>query len=313
MQMTMASEFDAVPRTSLECGAAYMASSHRRHHFVPRFYLENWIGSDDKLACYRWIRGHIVVSRLSPRSVAYQEGLYTLPAAPEHQRQSIEQKFFARVDERAARVHRQLVTVGTTTLSTQDRTDWAVFLLSLRIRSPKSVERIRADSTAQFLQVLDRDPEQWDQVRTPGDPSTLREWVQQNMPAMIENYGTSLLPQLITDHRPLRHIVSMHWWTTRLSGASEFVTSDHPCVYTHGYGNPNCVIALPLTPTVVFYAANQPELQADFNAWSSQTIAIRTNESVVSQAFEFVFAVGGNKKLFVSKNLRRAPSRLRTR
>jgi hypothetical protein len=290
-----------------------MASSHRRHHFVPQFYLENWVGADGKLACYRWMRSRVIVSRLGPRNVAYREGLYTLPQAPEHQRQSIEKEFFAPIDERAAKVHRQLVTVGTTTLSMQDRTDWAVFLLSLRVRTPESVERIRADATAELLQVLDRDPEQWNQLRKAGDPSTLREWVQQNMPAMIENYGTSIVPQLIMDYRPLRHIVSMHWWTTRLSGASEFLTSDHPCVYTHGYGNPNCVIALPLTPTVVFYAANRPELEADFNARSSQTIAIRTNENVVSQAFEYVFAVGGNRKLFVSKHLQRAPSRPRTR
>lgn len=290
-----------------------MASGHRRHHFVPRFYLEHWVGTDGKLACYRWMRGRVVVSRLGPRSVAYREELYTLPTAPEHQRQSIEREFFAPVDERAARVHRELVSVGTSALSRQDRTDWAVFLLSLRVRTPQSVERIRTDATAEFLQMLDRDPEQWDELRQAADPSTLREWVQENMPAMIENYGPSMLPQLITDSRPLRHIVGMHWWTTRLAGASEFLTSDHPCVYTHGYGHRDCVIALPLTPTVVFYAANREELRADLNTRTSQAIAIRTNQSVVSQASEYAFAVGDNKKLFVSKHLKRARSRLLSR
>jgi hypothetical protein len=125
---------------------------------------------------------------------------------------------------------------------------------------------------------------------------------------MIANYGPRLLPNLVVSDRSLQHVFGMQWWIQRLSGAAEFLTSDHPCVYTTGFADPSCVIALPLTPRVVFYAANRRDLESDFASRSSQLIAARTNQSVLSQSFEYVFAVEGNKKLLVAKHLRRPTS-----
>lgn len=280
-------------------------SRHRRHHFVPQFYLRGWVGADGKIACYRWVRGNIVVSRLGTRGVAYKENLYTIPEAPDDQRQRVEKEFFAKLDERAAHVHRQLIDEGVRALTVQDRMDWSIFLMSLRIRTPHSIDRIRTDATADFVRGLNDRPEEYEALRKPTDPPTLLEWVQQNAPSAILNYAPRMVPQLIVSDKPVDHVFRMHWWIRHLSGPSELVTSDHPCVFTAGFGDANCVVALPLTPKVVFYAANRRDLEARWSNHSSQAIAFRTNQSVVQQTFEYAFALEGNKKLFIAKHLPR--------
>jgi hypothetical protein len=146
-------------------------ATHQRHHYVPQFYLRSWIGADGKLACYSWLRGTISVSRLSPKSVAYENGLYSLEHGPGERRQIVERDFLAKVDEDAAKALQSMQATGTAYLDPQAKAHWAVFLLSMRVRSPPSVRDVRRQATVDLLEVLKEDPEEYDRLRKPGDPT----------------------------------------------------------------------------------------------------------------------------------------------
>lgn len=283
---------------------------HEKHHYVPRFYLAAWEGVDQKIACYRWVRNHIHVSRLSPKNVAFERDLYALRSVPDDQKQVIEKKYFAEiVDEKASHVSELLKSESPYVLNHEQRVQWARFLLSFRARLPALVRKIEEEAAPELVEALLRDPDEYEKLRRPEDPGTLLEWVRVNFPATIENFGVRLVPSLIEQANLLRDVYQMHWWTQTLdSGNARFLTSDNPCVYTKGLRHQDCVIALPLSPKVVFLAANRTELETNLRNQTFQAMAIRTNQSVVSQAFEYVYGQQSNQRFFVRKHLKRAAS-----
>lgn len=121
----------------------------RRHHYVPRFYLQTWQAPDGKgLWLYnRDIKGCVRAYRRSPKSVGYVTELYSLKAETPYavldsRPDAIERDFFRLIDDAAASVHQKLLASGIKSLTGEDRAVWALFMNSLIERGPDRIKEI---------------------------------------------------------------------------------------------------------------------------------------------------------------------------
>jgi len=128
-----------------------------RHHYVPRFYLEQWAGPDGKLCITRRIGERLLESRLAPKSTAFQERLYSFkdePLSTNPRPDIIETKVLASVDDHGARAHRRLLEVGPAGLTTAERRAWATFLNAMFERDLRHIRQNEATAKQIAEQVI---------------------------------------------------------------------------------------------------------------------------------------------------------------
>ena len=87
----------------------------------------------------------------------------------------------------------------------------------------------------------------------------------------------------------------------------EFLTSDYPCVMTHGgLHNPRCIVAFPLDPRSAFVATSDNESRCRLLSLDPGAIALALNESVVVQAERHVYGRTASEVAFVESRLHTA-------
>lgn len=133
---------------------------------------------DGKVHAYRLDVESIPKSRRSPRGTGFEADLWTLeaPHVPEDGRDVVEQRFFQAVDDRAAVVRDHMLTNPGVTLSTNQASDWARFLMSLRLRQPHLVSALKSAASDYLRRCLDDDPSQYRAVTgldSPPNPSRI--------------------------------------------------------------------------------------------------------------------------------------------
>jgi hypothetical protein len=110
------------------------------HHYLPQFYLRQWVGDDGKLwRCRREPSGVVSEKAVAPRATAFEPDLYAIRDATGidvYDPHIIETEFFSGIDSDAALVHQKLLGPLPVRLSDEDRHAWALFLMSLLERTP---------------------------------------------------------------------------------------------------------------------------------------------------------------------------------
>ena len=171
-----------------------------RHHFVPQFLLRAWASGslDGKVEDIRLDLSGFPSSRRAPKSTGYKDDLYALskPVVGGMEKQAIEKIFFMQVDNLAARAHQKLVEHGLRSLTTAERSDWVRFLMSLRVRQPDIVQKLKTDSSQHLAKTLGQQPEEYDEIAQRDDAPTLAEWTEQQFPGLIENFGLSFFHEI---------------------------------------------------------------------------------------------------------------------
>jgi hypothetical protein len=143
-------------------------------HYVPQFLLSRWCDRRGKLTVYARRQGRVVTSELSPRSTAFEQGLYSYEGVAVENRDVIETHFMTpHIDTPAASIVQKIVDGGLTGLTTDERSDFTRFVLSLRARHPDAVAMARTEGSRQLTAGLARDPEDYLAVRAPSSPPTL--------------------------------------------------------------------------------------------------------------------------------------------
>ena len=144
-------------------------------------------------------------------------------------------------------------------------------------------------------------------MRGQNDPPTLLEWVELNAPQVLDNFGKLLLPGIITHQDTGNAIIRMQWWTIGIThDTPDLLTSDRPVFMSHGVADRRCFIAVPLSPRLVFFATRDPATVTRVMAHGSQAVAKSLNESLVSQAEEYVYVAHDQHLRFVANRLRGA-------
>jgi hypothetical protein len=226
----------------------------RDHHYVPRFLLSRWCKPNGKLTVYARAQGRIVVSDLHPRSTAFERDLCSFQKVPLAKQHVIETEFMSRrIDDPAAPIMQKLVDGNLASLTTDERSDFSRFVLSLRARHPDAVAWAKAEGERTLRAELARDPDEYLTAKAPASPPTFVEWVEQNAESVIPNFGVSLVPSVIADNAVGARIFGMPWSTYDARAANtDFVVGDRPCLLQGNAVSGDFIIALPISPTVIF-------------------------------------------------------------
>jgi Protein of unknown function (DUF4238) len=279
----------------------------RDQHFIPQFLLRRWCNPEGKVTVYARQHERVVTSELKPRSTAFEPDLYSYEGVSGEQRGEIETSFMTpRIDTPAALIVQKIVAGGFTALTTEERSDFTRFVMSLRARHPDAVALALTEGERQLRAALARDPEEYQAVSGPDSPSTLTEWTEQYAPALFHNFGVSVVPGVITDAKVGERIFRMPWWVHDVRSAGiDLLISDRPCLLEGNAVEGQCLIALPLSPTMLFFICNGRRRTEALRAMNERQLVKTINRASAGYAAGRVYGTGPHHLPVVEKWLRR--------
>jgi hypothetical protein len=255
-----------------------------KHHYIPVFYLKEWATRPDgRLVEFSMpYKGIVKPQHKHPDATGYVRGLYRMPGVAEEFAEIIEQTFFKKVDDQAAYAHQRQLQRGKMTLRMREA--WTLFILSILMRSPKAV----ADTFEKFTEDL---PEQWEEAK--------KQWAidfPNELPlgdynlTVARQYALVQLRRFIANDAIGLLIHSMIWTCLDLRKERyRLLTSDRPVIMTNGLGYVDSHLAMPLSPTMLFVAANTQQTLNSIKAMSVRNIVSNCNKQVVRRAVKYVW------------------------
>jgi hypothetical protein len=81
-----------------------------KSHYIPIFYLKQWVGPDGRLCEYSRPFKEVKAHRRYPSQTAFERGLHTLTTYPPHIAEIVERKLMRATDDFAARAFIYCVT-----------------------------------------------------------------------------------------------------------------------------------------------------------------------------------------------------------
>jgi Protein of unknown function (DUF4238) len=278
------------------------------HHFNPAFSIQPWAGADDRVCQMRLIRGRVVRNRKHPTATGFQKDLYKTEGLPGDQEMHLEQNFLAPLDGSAAVALQKMLSGDKDAVATSEqRSGWTRYLLSLMYRNKETVTDLKTHMLNVWSVAQANIKENFATWRRIDDPGTFEEFQAMLDPAGPYIGATNLLIQIIDNARVGPTVFNMDWSVMRLRSSIPLLLSDHPLDRPRGLADPKAYIALPISPTAVFLAANDPRMKDFMQTRSHAEIAQNLNLAVVSQASEYVWAKDDSQLEFVRENFGKAP------
>jgi hypothetical protein len=263
-------------------------SSPVNHHSVPQFYLSRWTSEKDKkLWEVRNFNGAISRERRTTKQTGFKPHLYSYSEDyPVKERAEIEIKFFSKLDNEGAKIVAKFL--ADEDLNKKEKIIWAQFLAGMRVRTPESVQKIKAHATDYVTKELGLGNAEYKALKQKEYPESFIQWVAQQRPGLTENIGVSQIPKIASNPQALTDILRMAWQSFSIENTAHLLlSSDRPCIFTAGLQNEDCIIALPLSPKCAFFAF-YPGSKAQTHLMSTpvNTLVAALNRNVIAQAKE---------------------------
>lgn len=276
----------------------------QQHHYVPRGYFRPWELRNRRIFVYERIDGHVVTPYLqSTKSICVQAGLYAYTDSVKPDRRNVlEEKLFQRIDSEAARVLGILnVCDDVNDVSPEDFHAFAMFLVSLRVRTPEFFEgsAIMAERKLRRLIIDAEDDPEVQDLRVSLNGKPFIEIAEKHHRPILENKGRELLAEALMSGKLVKHFDGMHWTVIQIpdrAGVS-LVTSDRPLI-SRMSNDTIRVLALPISPNRVFVACAEARDLDKLIGYNKRKLAQQTNISVIQQAKAKAFAADKSHALW---------------
>ncbi|PPE81171.1 hypothetical protein C3941_00110 [Kaistia algarum] len=267
----------------------------RRHHYVPRFLLRQWVvpygNHGSKLLGHYWdpARERMRLFPCSPKQVCYREDLFglrgkTLPP------DAIERRFFSAIDDSAAVAHRKLLSEGVASLTVDERSDLVRLILSLEVRRPANIEKLVSDGAESFRDGLDRDPEIAAAFAKHGLSMSPSEYYEQGLGYPLSDRAMLLVQHITNSRNSGLKLASFIWRLRRLDPRQgSFVLSDRPLYRSAGIDAPNALWSLPCSPYSVLLMSPSEHVLQHLLAVSDSAIVRAVNADSANQADKYLF------------------------
>lgn len=276
----------------------------RKHHYIPVFYLKQWVGPDGKLCEFSRPYKEVKPRRTHPDGTAYERNLYTVPELPPERADAIERIFMKSADDLAARALQSLRRHRLAELTTRDRAAWARFIYSLVLRTPEYLARATRLIAEKMEESVDEVKDVYEERRGPGDPKTFEEFRAKFLTSPYNMSPNRVLHHLIDSERVIQHICSMRWDTALFHDLPHsFLTSDRPVIMTNGLAVPEAHIVMPISPDQLFVATLDETSFKNIQSMPTKLLAHRVNSRVAEQARRFVYGVDDRQLRFISNRL----------
>lgn len=287
----------------LVIGAA--AGKGDKHHYIPVFYSSEWAGPGGRVCEYSRPYDTVKPKRVHPDGTGYVRGLYTVPRNDPRVAEFIEREFFKITDNGAARVLRMLKSGEPLAWTTDTRSAWSRFIISLMLRNPEYVERMAAEVVDFFDPTSTELNDKYRQIRRPDDPDTYEEYIAKTgHPA--GRASAIALQTMIDSPRMGGHLNQMRWSVVTFKNERHaLLTSDRPIIMTNGIVKAGDHLALPIGPLSLFVASNNVETEDAIKSMHAGKLMEQVNDRVASQARRFVYGSDDRQLRFVENRLGR--------
>jgi Protein of unknown function (DUF4238) len=256
-----------------------------KHHYIPVFYLKQWRGTDGRVIEFsRPYKDQVKPRNVHPDGTGYVRGLYRMPGVADEHAEVIEKSFFAKVDDQAALALQKLLKTDMN-WSFELREFWTLFVLSMLMRSPETVADAFSSITRNLPKDWARAQKQWE-IDHPGE-GPLGDY----NPTVAKQYSLIALRRFIANDEIGQLILNMVSGTIDLSQTPfRLVTSDRPIVMTNGLGYTDSHLAMPLSPTMLFVAANTQQTMDSLVRMHPLPLTFVCNKTTVRRATKYVWA-----------------------
>lgn len=154
------------------------------HHYVPVFYLSRWKASDGCICRFSRPYGNEVKpKRVVPKGTAFEPRLYETRGLPPDQAQTMEKHFMAKLDDDAAEALALLEAgLPEKEWTSAARNSWSCFLTAQMLRAPRDIAQLKSSVGQEWNRETQELRESYAARRSPTDPATLEEYMEQQIP-----------------------------------------------------------------------------------------------------------------------------------
>lgn len=240
---------------------------------------------------------------MTTAATAYTPGLYALEQVVPEEAQQIETKVFGKIETEASPVLDKLINQGAARLSVADRYWWTMYLNASVFRVPHVIARLKEEGRQIVERELSKDVGEFVALKGAAPESTLFEWTKNHAPSRIANFGLHTLLKLVDNERAIDRIIHLQWHVRDVGSSSrKLLLGDDPFCRVNDLYKPRTLIAMPLSPTHVFFGTDAGDIvQNVMRAKSSREIVNGMNIETLQKAKQFVY--GDAERSFIDKYL----------
>jgi hypothetical protein len=247
------------------------------------------------------------VRRVFPSQVGFERRLYDFAPYDEDKFSGLEHAYFQPVDSLAAKAKQKLLSDLHGKWSSELRSGWSRFLLSLPHRDPESVSIFRRRLRKILTTFSAETQVRYEALRSPSDPDLYLDYL-----ALDPNYfdltALRLLPTVIDNGNLGLFINRMRWGVMTLPCSDRsLLISDYPLVISNGIRRPDGHLALALSPRDLFVACYQPGLFDQLMNQTARETVFNYNKCVVERAKRFVGAADRRQTRFIENRFGAKP------
>ncbi|ESX14452.1 DUF4238 domain-containing protein [Mesorhizobium sp. M0179] len=278
-----------------------------KHHFLPVFYLKEWAGPDGRIVQFSRPNPNderIKPLRRHPSAVGYINRLYAVEGLPEPFANLFETEFTRPVDTDAAAAMRRLMTGKFGTDATpKEAIAWIKFLLSLMMRMPVDIRRLKHYVKYDWFSDLPSLQAAFKRSGMKGNPQTTEDYLELLGPTFHERAAMTALSGMMQVETAIRAIGQLQWTVSNFYGAREFLASDRPLIASVGMNGPKAHIILPIGPHRVFIATKTEEFRRQLVDKQPSAFVTKVNTYIANNATDYVYGSNGAALRFVHKHM----------
>ncbi len=269
--------------------------------------MRGWTGEDGRLERYNRPHKCVHVRRVYTSEVGFENLLYDF-APHEPHFPGLERAYFAPIDNLAAKARRKLLNDHEREWSSELRSAWSRFLMSLLHRTPAALEVFREGVIRMTIRGSAGVEDLWSRIRNEDDPQSWLEYCLAENPHFLEQRPLELLPRVIENKELGLRLNRMLWAVVRPTYRNwSFLTSDSPLVVSDSLTKPNSHVALALSANALFVAVTAKSTLETIVDMGDRAIFENYNQIVVDRAAKFVASVDQTQDRFIRNNFGRKP------
>jgi hypothetical protein len=275
----------------------------RDHHFIPAFYLKQWVDKNGKLIEYTRKGGKLIAKSVRPRSTGYERDLYAFPELPADAAQFIEQEFLAYADQRASDALDNHLGAAAYPWTSELVSAWSHFVIAIHLRHPDAMPELR-DAAKAIWDASGADSEaRYQAIRKPTDPPSFDAYIALRDPLAPVKMRVNLIIKALDNDIVGAHVNKMPFAIIDLSASPHrLLTSDRP-VELFNLEEPNGILAIPISPSKMFVAANDDATFDKLRRANPGKLACDANTFVVGRARRFVWAQDTSQERFIANRM----------
>ncbi|MBZ5763574.1 DUF4238 domain-containing protein [Rhizobium sp. VS19-DR104.2] len=280
------------------------------HHYIPQFYLRRWANKGRKVCRFSKPYDRILPKMTAISGTGGMDRLYEMKTVSPEFAQWFEKGSLKAIDTAANNVLDLLEAGKLDHLTSDQRSMWARFLMSMLMRGPRDIEVMQA-SYAQEWQALI--PEIVAEFKA--SENEITRGLAANVPAMLAP-GSPLLADWgleaaigLMDHAGIGNIIINMEWIVRdmPESAPELLTSDRPIMKSGELVASDDFVMLPIGPRTLFIAVGNAETVGRVQAYDPAAQAAAVNRFIVERAQECVYGTDDAQLEFVREYMGTKP------